>query len=134
MKNDKNRGLKRQLEACSLGDLICVNWYDASIGKSLGSGVAVDVPVKSWGVFIGIMGDKSKHIILAQNNFLYMDGVYDIDYTAVPVSWSSRITVIVKNYIPSKEAGQLLNSFLVGGRRRERKAQQRVKNHHERLG
>lgn len=109
---------------------MCVDWYDASIGKSLSIGVAVDVPVKSWGIFVGVLGQKSKHIILAQNNFLYMDGVYDIDYTAVPMAWTTNITVIVKNHIPADEAKQLLNSFLTGGRKRiKRNAQQRVTNH-----
>jgi hypothetical protein len=135
MEHDKKRSLKKQLEALSPGDLICVDWYDASIGKSLGSGMAVDVPVKSWGVFVGGLGQKSKHIILAQNNFLYMDGVYDIDYTAIPVVWAISITVIVKNHVPPEEAKQILSSFLVGGRKRtKRKAQQRVTNHNEGLG
>jgi hypothetical protein len=63
--------MMKQLESLSPGDLICVDWYDASIGKSLGSGVDVDVPVKSWGIFVGLLGQKNKHIILAQNDFLY---------------------------------------------------------------
>jgi hypothetical protein len=134
MKHDRNTSLKKQLEALSPGDLICVDWYDASIGKSLGSGLAVDVPVKSWGVFVGALGQKSKHIILAQNNFLYSDGVYDIDYTAIPLAWTINIMAVARNHVEPETAKQLLNSFLMGGKRTKRKAQQRVTNHHERLG
>lgn len=90
------KNLKKQLQTLSVGDLIRVEWYDASIGKSLGSGVAVDVPVKSWGIFIGVLGEKSKHIILAQNNFRYIDGVYAIDYTAIPLVCTVNISVIDK--------------------------------------
>ena len=126
-----SKNLKRELESLSPGDLICVDWFDASIGKSLGIGADVDVPVKSWGVFVGALGQKSKHIILAQNDFLYSDGVYDIDYTAVPVSWTCSIQIIVKNHVNPETAKQLLNSFLVGGRRRLHKAQNRVANHHD---
>jgi hypothetical protein len=119
------------LDSLCPGDLICVDWYDASIGKSLGSGVDVDVPVKSWGVFVGVLGHKNKHIILAQNDFLYSDGVYDIDYTAVPVSWTVNVQVIVKNHLNSDTAKRLLSSFLMGGRKRLHKAQSRVANHHD---
>jgi len=75
-----------QLENLSPGCLVCVEWSDASVGKSLGSGVAVDVSVKSWGVFIGVLGEKNKHIVLAQNSFRYSNSLFDIDYTAIPLT------------------------------------------------
>ncbi len=130
MKGKKN--LKKQLENLQLGDLIKVDWADASVGKSLSGGLhGIDVPVTSWGIFIGILGERNKHIILGQNKFRYADGLYDIDYTAIPVSWTLNITVIAKNHVQPEEAKQLLNSFLMGGRRTHPK-QQRVKNHERR--
>jgi len=132
-------GLKRkvlgELGKLSLGDLVRVEWQDASIGKSLGTGVAVDVNVCSWGIFIGFMGERGKHIVLAQNNFHYADGLYDIDYTAIPVSWMMSVDVIAKNHIKTSDAKELLNSFLTGGRRTlpKRKRQQRIVNHYGRL-
>jgi hypothetical protein len=128
------RKIDDEIRKLGPGDLCCVDWYDASIGQSLGSGMAVDVPVKSWGIFVGALGQKRKHIILAQNNFAYTDGVYDIDYTAVPIAWTISITVIVKNHISPDQAKHLLNSFLMGGRRTTRKVQQRACNHNDRLG
>jgi len=125
----------KQVKGLSLGDLVRVDWFDASIGKSLSGGLgSIDVPVSSWGVFIGVLGEKNKHIILAQNNFRYADGIYDIDYTAVPVAWTVNITAIIKSHVPPEEAKQLLNSFLVGGKRtlKRRIKQQKVRNH-ERL-
>lgn len=126
----KNKSLKKQLKDLQLGDLISVSWTDASIGKSLGSGVAVDVPVQSWGIFIGLLGKRSKHIVLAQNNFQYSDGIYDIDYTAIPVGWAEKIKVVDKQHVSSEEAERLFTSFLRGGRRVSTKhKQQKVKNH-----
>jgi len=126
----KSKSLKKQLENLSKGDLILVEWTDASIGKSLGTGLAVDVPVKSWGIFIGILGKRSKHIVIAQNNFQYSDGLYDIDYTAIPVGWAEKVTLIVKQHVSLEEAEQLFTSFLKGGRRAfNRHKQQKVKNH-----
>ena len=109
--------LPSEIALLSLGDLVCVEWCDASIGKSLSSGISVDVPCNSWGVFIGILGAKTKHIILAQNNFQYSDGVYDMDYTAIPLQWSTKAAVLIKNYIAKDVAKMMLNSFLTGGRR-----------------
>jgi hypothetical protein len=126
---DKN--LRKQLEKLSSGDLVCVEWCDASVGTSLGSGVAVDVPVKSFGVFIGVLGSKNKHVVIAQNAFKYSDGFFDIDYTSIPLSWTVQIILVTKNLVNSTEAQYLVNSFLMGGRRtlQNRTRQQKVRNH-----
>jgi len=126
-----------EIKKLSMGDLVQVDWSDASIGKSLSCGMNVDVPVASWGVYLGLLGQKTKHIILVQNNFHYADGLCDLDYTAIPLVWSSKITVIVKNHIQPGEAQCLLNSFLMGGRKsrvQNRTKQEHVSNHHDRLG
>jgi hypothetical protein len=124
------------MKKLSLGDLVRVEWTDASIGKSLSAGLNVDVPVASWGVYLGLLGQRSKHIILVQNNFHYADGLCDLDYTAIPLVWSTKVIVLAKNHIPPGEAQILMNSFLMGGRRslQNRTRQERVSNHHDRLG
>jgi hypothetical protein len=126
------REVTKQVKNLSLGDLVRVEWFDASIGKSLSGGLnGIDVPVVSWGVFLGVLGSRNRHIILAQNSFRYADGFYDIDYTAVPLAWAANATVIAKAHVPIEEAKQLLNSFLVGGKRAtvRGKKQQKVRNH-----
>jgi hypothetical protein len=126
---EKEKNVKRHLESLSLGDLICVGWCDASTGKSSGSGASIDVPVKSWGVFIGVLGVKTKHIVLAQNSFCYADGLFDLDYTAIPLSWAIDITAVFKEQIPKDAAEKLVNSFLAGRRRplaRQRTLQSRI--------
>ena len=126
------KDLRKSLAKTNPGDLICVKWYDASVGKSSGSGVSIDVPVMSWGVFVGLIGDKTKHIVLAQNSFKYSDGLYDLDYTAIPLSWAVNVAVIAKEHISEQVAGKLVNSFLLGGRRafsHQRTFQRRVSTH-----
>jgi len=125
-----------QIKSLAAGDLVQVEWCDASIGKSLSNGVSgIDVPVKSWGVFIGLLGQRTKHVILAQNCFRYSDGLYDIDYTAVPVPWTTNATVISKTHVSADEAGNLLNSFLLKEMKDGKSCvnrcsrQQRVRNH-----
>ncbi len=118
-----------------------MEWNDASIGKSLSNGIGgIDVPVKSWGIFIGILGRKREHVILAQNCFRYSDGLYDIDYTAVPLQWASSTVVLQRGYVKPEEARVLLNSFTINEKvksektafsrsRCSRYAQRRLRNH-----
>ena len=126
-----------QVKSLVAGDLVCVEWCDASIGKSLSNGLAgIDVPVKSWGVFIGVLGKKREHVILAQNAFRYSDGLYDIDYTAVPLPWATSAEVIQKGHVGFEEAKVLLNSFTINEKSKNEKTtfnrsrcQRRVRNH-----
>ena len=125
-----NKVLKKQLEELQSGDLITVEWSDASVGKSLSTGLGVDIPVKSWGIFIALLGKRQKHIVLAQNAFQYTDGLYDIDYTAVPLSWTESVKILSKNHVNNEEAQLLLRSFIQGGRRSFTiHRQQKAKNH-----
>ena len=109
--------LRKALAELNVGDLVCVEWSDASVGKSSSTRSAIDVPVKSWGVFVGVFGSRAKHIVLAQNSFRYSDGLFDLDYTAIPASWALDLTVIAKSHLPEAVAKSLVNSFLLGGRR-----------------
>ena len=126
----------KEIKSLVAGDLVCVNWNDASIGKSLSNGlVGIDVPVKSFGVFVGVLGSKRRHVILAQNCFRYSDGLYDLDYVAVPVPWATGATVVAAGFVDASEAGCLRNSFLVNEKEKNGKGrvcrcrQRRVRNH-----
>jgi hypothetical protein len=127
-----------QVKSLAAGDLVLVEWCDASIGKSLSNGLSgIDVPVKSWGVFIGVLGHKRRHVVLAQNCFRYSDGLYDIDYMAVPLTWTTSAAVMAKQHASAEEAENLRKSFLINEKskdkasfdRRRRIRQQRVRNH-----
>ncbi len=129
--------IMNQIKNLATGDLVLIEWSDASIGKSLSNGVnGIDVPVKSWGIFIGELGQKRKHIILAQNCFRYSDGLYDIDYTAVPLPWTTSAEVITKQHIGAEEAQVLLKSFTLNTKVKNEtvsfgrcRRQRRVRNH-----
>jgi len=123
--------LKKVFESLRPGDLVCVEWCDASVGKSSGSGVAIDVPVKSWGIYVGLFGERAKHIVLAQNSFRYNDGLFDLDYTAIPLSWALDLVTVAKGHLVPELAQSLVNSFILGGHRalNKRTFMQKVKNH-----
>ena len=103
----------KSLENVKPGALICCTWCDASIGKSRANRGIIDVPVKSWGVFVGLIGTKIKHIVIAQNSFKYADGLYDLDYTAVPVGWAIDVQVIEEQQVPKEIADSLVESFVI---------------------
>ena len=125
--------LKQQLRGLDPGDLVCVEWSDASVGKSMHAGAGgIEVPVSSWGIFISLLGKNPEHIVLAQNNFRYADGLYDIDYTAIPAPWACKVSVLIKGHVDSETARHLLESFLLHGRARISKScghQQRLRVH-----
>jgi hypothetical protein len=75
------------------------------------------VPVRSWGIFVGLIGDRVKHIVIAQNSFRYADGLFDLDYTAIPVGWALDVSVLVKEHIPFDMASRLVNNFMTSGHR-----------------
>ena len=120
-----NKQVLRQLKGLQIGDLVRVEWVDASIGKSMGSG-SIDVPVFSYGIYLGCLGERHKHIILAQNGFRYSNGVFDVDYTAIPVSWGIKVAVVKSGEVNSVVAQTLLSSFLQG---RSRTLKRRKSNH-----
>ena len=113
-----NKQVLKQIKNVQLGDLTRVDWFDASVGKSLNSVGAIDIPVRSWGVYLGVLGEKNKHIILAQNSFRYTDQIFEIDYTAIPLNWPITVTTINPTEVSVEEAKTLLNSFLTGHKRR----------------
>jgi len=118
--------VQEQLKELEPGDLVQVEWFDASIGKSIASGPEVDIPVESWGIYIGVLGKQRKHIVLAQNSFRYSADLYDIDYTSIPLTWTINISIITQGVVSLEEANLLLKSFLAG---RRRTMKRRTENH-----
>jgi hypothetical protein len=103
--------LENQLASRSPGDLVCCMWTDASKGKTSTNGGIIDVPVRSWGVFVGMFG-RRKHIILSQNSFEHADGFCDLDYTAIPQGWIEDIQIIAAKYTPEDALRVLIASFV----------------------
>ena len=100
-----------ELENVKPGDLVAVDWCDASTGKSSMNGGVVDVPVRSWGVFLGVIEGRIKHIVLAQNSFRYTDSMFDMDYTAIPVGWTVEVKVLAAGHVNVEVARDMMRCF-----------------------
>lgn len=76
------------------------------------------MPVRSWGVYLGLMGQKIKQIVLAQNSFRFNNALYDLDYTAIPISWATEIQCMQSSHIPKEIVEDLLRSFVSDNNRK----------------
>jgi len=114
------REVKRQIKGLQLGDLIRVRWFDACKGEarideqSEDAKVQFDIPVTSWGVFLGLVGEKTKHVLLIRDHFQMnaSSGVYDVDFNVVPVGMINAIEVLKQGELEPKVAELLQQAFL----------------------
>jgi len=93
----------KQLSQLQLGDLIEVMWLDASRGKletveelreAGAAGAEIDLPVTSYGVYIGAFGKIAKHIVLVASQWLFAQGYGQIDCTIIPLGTVENIRVL----------------------------------------
>jgi len=121
----------KQLQALHPGDLIKVEWNDASIGSAYTSrpNISLDVGVLSFGLFICIMGKKVQHIMLAQNSFRMTEDHFRVDYTLIPVSWTLSLRILKQGEITADVAKKIMQCFLQNGGHTVRgERQRRVQN------
>ncbi|NIR17118.1 hypothetical protein GWN63_05630 [Candidatus Bathyarchaeota archaeon] len=118
------------LEDIRLGDLVRVQWNDASkgearISKDQKSDVQFDIPVTSWGVFLGLVGHRTKHVVLLRDHFQMSLtlGIYDVDFNVVPLGMISQIAILKQGELDPQVAALLQTAFL---RARIRKQKGRV--------
>ncbi len=102
-----NKSLKRMLGLVKPGDLVCVEWFDASRGiiqtintnmlHGMGAGKAVpvvDSPVQSFGIFIGIFGARQKHIVLVASMWRHTSNYEQVDTIIIPTGTIDTVRTI----------------------------------------
>jgi hypothetical protein len=99
-----NKGVQEVISSLRFGDSIIVEWLDASEATGSLKGAKIDTPVSSWGVFLGIKGERTKHLIVAKE-------IVDVDrachYNAVPLGMIKRIRVIERGTLDPKTMKRL---------------------------
>jgi len=114
------REVRKQIKSLQLGDLIRVRWFDACKGEarideqSDEAKVQFDISVTSWGVFLGVVGEKTKHVLLIRDHFQMnaSSGVYDIDFSVVPIGMIHAIEVLKQGELEPHVAELLQQAFL----------------------
>lgn len=123
----------KQIKDLRLGDLVRCEWSDASKGearvtKDMQSDVQFDIPVTSWGVFLGIVGHKTKHIILLRDHFEMSAalGVYDVDFNVIPLGMISNLALLKRAEL-DREVATLLKTAFLRARIRKQKGRAHLK-------
>lgn len=119
--------LQKQLQGIQLGDLVEVTWLDASRGKletmeqmreGGASGAEIDLPVSSWGIYIGVFGRVAQHIVLVANRWLYSEGYGQIDCTIIPLGTVQDIRLLKSGVMNLEKVRVCQQAFIHGRARR----------------
>jgi len=117
----------KQLSELQLGDLVEVTWFDASKGRmetveelreAGASGAEIDLPVISYGVYIGSFGKMAKHIVLVASQWIYAQGYGQIDCTIIPVGTVENIGVLISKLMVMENVRVCQQAFIHGRARR----------------
>lgn len=115
----------RLLEVCKPGDVICVDWLDASRGRietvrelrEIGAaGAIIDSPVKSVGAFIGLFGKRTKHIVLVSSlwTFTAAADYGQVDTTLIPVGMVENVSVVMHGFLDAERIKLCQAAFMSG--------------------
>jgi len=77
------------VESLRFGDLLQVDWFDASEATDNISHECFDTPICSVGFFLGVKGRKTRHIVIAKE--IIDSKTYH--YNVIPVGMINRIEV-----------------------------------------
>jgi len=84
---------KTTTENLHFGDLIEVDWLDASEATGRLENGKFDTPVRSVGYFLGIKGRKTKHLIIAKELVRTCDAFH---YNVIPVGMIENIRTLAR--------------------------------------
>jgi len=112
-----NKQILKKIRALQLGDLVEIFWLDASKGEARVQRKAetetqFDILVQSTGYFIGVAGQKAKHVILVRDAFQLSPDVYDIDWNCIPVGMVCEVNVARPGALNLQLAANLQKAFL----------------------
>jgi hypothetical protein len=122
-----NKRVLKQLGELQLGDLVEVMWLDASRGRletveelreAGASGAEIDLPVTSYGVYIGAFGKIAKHIVLVASQWLFAQSYGQIDCTIIPVGTVENIRVLLPKLMNAENVLVCQQAFIHGRARR----------------
>ena len=89
----RKRGSEIPLEKLRRGDAIRVHWLDASeVTRRLPEGEHLyDTPIRSYGVFLGIKGLRTKHLVIAKE---VITCERTFHYNVIPVKMVEKIVLL----------------------------------------
>jgi hypothetical protein len=119
-----NKTVSQHLKTLNLGDLIRVEWFDASTGAALDYMGRIEFPVISWGIYLGVYGEP-EHLVMAQSNWIRSEDFYDPDIVVIPLSWAEKVVKKTSKEVTKDFVNKLLRALFVGRVRSLRMGRQR---------
>jgi len=122
-----NKEVLKQIKRLRMGDYVQVEWHDAYKGEIRleqqldKSKAQFEVPVTSWGVYLGVVGQK-KYVVLMRDRFNLneLTGIDDIDHNGIPIGMIDKVIVLAHIALP-KTFALRLKHWLTEARVRKRK-------------
>jgi hypothetical protein len=119
-----NKVLK-MLEGIEPGDLVVVDWLDSSHGRietqrelreTKPNVAVIDCPVKSYGVFLGLFGKKSQHIVVSSSLWIYtaIEDYGQVDTIVIPIGCVEDIKLLQSQVLDANNVMLCRNAFLKG--------------------
>jgi len=114
------RNLPEWVERLRFGDLVMVEWWDHSkrevrIGKDKVERIRLDVPVVSFGVFLGIGGEEMQHIMVGRDVFRWLEGTdFDIDMTSIMIPAVKEVKVLKRRVLNERYVEELRSAIKAG--------------------
>lgn len=90
------------------GDLVEVDWLDASEATGRLEKGKFDTPVRSVGYFLGLKGRKTKHLVIAKELVRTCDAFH---YNAIPIGMIETIHVLAREALNLDEV-KVLKKFV----------------------
>ena len=102
-----------KLEELEPGDLVAVHWLDASEGRAVPPlrHKLFDTPVISYGIFLGIRGIRTRHIIVVKE--YVMD---EIHYNSIPLGMLEKIEKLGPYRVKAKWLKKLVKAVEAAAR------------------
>jgi hypothetical protein len=91
-----DKKILNKLEKLQFGDLVRVYWLDASeaMGRTGEGGEPhFDTPVASIGHYVGVKGNRTRHLILLKDIFQITEKTYDLVYNCIPLGMIEKVNV-----------------------------------------
>ena len=87
------------INSLKFGDLIEIEWLDASEATGKLQRAGFDTPVLSVGYFLGVKGMRTCHVVIAKE---IIDNAKAFHYNVIPIGMCQKVTVLAKDRLDPK--------------------------------
>jgi hypothetical protein len=113
------------LENIKPGDLVVVDWFDSSHGRietqrklreTRPNVAVIDCPAKSYGVFLGLFGKRSQHIVVSSSLWVYtaVEDYGQVDSIVIPIGCVECVKLLQSQVLDANNVMLCRSAFLEG--------------------